>query len=751
MRLSPKALKRPRVLFLLSLLCLLLLFVPGAAGGSKRSGKVILIVLDQTSLAELNGTRLPNIRRLVNGGAIGAMNVRTPTQDSVSAGYVTVGAGGKAVGTPGAKQGLKEAEPEPWEGFGADEMIEGRRASDIYRQRTGRMVRAPSIANLSISQISEANREEDLGTRPGALGDALHSAGLKTAVLGNSDTKTVFGRSAVDLVMDGRGLVDLGYVGRDMLTADATFPTGVRTDPARLLAGFKSAYAKADVIAIEWGDTSRVEAERSYLTAGMAAQAKGRALQGADRFLGSLLKGVDMEKDTIIIVSPNTPAEAVKQESLMTPTVMAGYGVGRGLLTTPTTRRDGVLVNIDIAPTVLALLGREVPAEMVGQSLTAVAFDGDALDYLDEANDSWVARAQVDAPVLRVFAAWDVIIISLFMLLLLLPAYRGYARGGRMLLMTVPAAVLSLMILPMFRLTTVASVSVALIGLTALLVLLVRWQAKGPLDPLIVVGLAAVAAVMIDLAAGSDLANRSLIGPSVITGARFYGLGNEFGGVLVGSTLIASTALLERLKLADEPRRRIGLAFIGLFMIAVAVVIGHPALGANFGMLLAALAAFGITLLGFIRGRIGWRELASLAAVSLLIIAGVFIYDISRGAGAESHIGRLVGSIGTDGLRPLWQVIERKVAMNVRLIQFAFWNWVNIASLGVLLVSAYALRGLIRGLSARYQHYKWALIGGIVGCVASLAFNDSGVVAMAMIFLFLVPATLYLMTAETGT
>lgn len=759
MRLSPKALKIRRLfLFIISTLFLLAsLFAPHLAasrlpdsGGQAKEenrGQVILFVIDQTSLDELSESKLPTISSLIKRGAIGVMNIRTPVQGSISAGYTTIGAGGKAVGAD-SRVPLAQGKRQGWEGFGSDERVGGQRVADIFYERTGKIAKAPTIVNLSINQIIQANAEEDLGTKPGALGEALHAAGLKTAALGNSDTSHLYGRAIVNTVMDTQGKVDCGDVSQALLKEDSTFPTGSRTDQAKLLDAFARAYEEADVIAIDWGDTSRVEAEGSYLSSAVALKRKKEALKGADRFLAQLLQIIDLKRDRIIILAPNASPAAIEAEDLTTPTIMAGRGVQRGILTTPSTKRDGVLVNIDIAPTILGFFNIKAPIEVTGQAVFGKEFGRDTFDYLVKANQSWVTRAQLDAPVLRVLVAWDVLIIFAFMMLLLLPTYRGWAKRGRILLLTVAVIPLALLLEPILRRGSISLAFASVILLALLIVALVSWQARESADALVIIGLTAVTAVIIDLVTGANLARQSLIGPSVITGARFYGIGNEFAGVLIGATIIGSTTLLDRINPKSRREKWIVLGLIGLVMLLVALVIGYPALGANFGGLLAALAAFGIAFLGFIRGKIGLKEILGLVLVSLLIIGVIFLYDMTRSVAAESHIGRLIHLIQTQGIAPLTQTIQRKVMMNIKLVQFAFWNWVNVASLVVLIVSAYSLKELIKRVSDHYRYYKWALVGGIVGCGAALVFNDSGVVAMAMIFFFLVPSTLYLMTAE---
>ena len=68
---------------------------------------------------------------------------------------------------------------------------------------------------------------------------------------------------------------------------------------------------------------------------------------------------------------------------------------------------------------------------------------------------------------------------------------------------------------------------------------LVAWP-RGPAVP----ALAGLAAYTLDLAFGSPLIIRSLLGPNPLFGSRFYGIGNELEGTLAALLVVALGALL---------------------------------------------------------------------------------------------------------------------------------------------------------------------------------------------------------------
>ncbi len=687
---------------------------------------------------------MPRLKGLIKNGGIGLSSVRSTVPGDPVAQYLSIGAGNKAIGlktTPASTNDL-----DILEGFGAKESVEGRTAADIFYERTGRTFTYPQAANLSIGALIDVNKAEQTGAAPGALGDVLKTAGLKTAVVGNADNADVYNRSVIDILMNGKGTVDYGVLDREAITArDAGAPSGRRTDPDKLFAAFSAAYGKADVVAVEWGDTNRIRAESGFITGGREGTLIKKSLVRADAFLGRLLDSVDLRYDVVMVVTPTPSALDIKANRIIGPVAMAGQGIGKGLLTSASTRRDAALINIDIAPTILKHFGLKQPAAFTGRPVFAKGTGEDPLAAAMSMSERWVTVRNIMNPVLRAIAYWDIIIVILFMSLLLPPRLRAKAFKLRWLLLSVPVLPLVVLLLPLLNYGSLMLVFLELIGLTAAIVALVYWRARTPVEAMGIIGLSVAATLLIDLATGVRLAQDSVLGYSVVSGARFYGIGNEYVGVLIGGLILG---LFYIMSFQDGEAGKVKKAItVSLMLIAIAMI-GAPQLGAEFGGFLAAILGFGLMSLGYIRGGHKLRDLSVMAVAGAAAVSVFVLYDLSRGAGGGSHVGRLVSQIQAEGSAPLVTIIERKVAMNIKLVQYAFWNWVNVASATALGLAFYSLRNLLKLVVRRYPYFTPTMVGGLSACVAALVFNDSGVVAMAMIFLYLVPAMLYLMTYE---
>ncbi|MGH3850325.1 MAG: hypothetical protein ACRDRT_11570, partial [Pseudonocardiaceae bacterium] len=215
---------------------------------------------------------------------------------------------------------------------------------------------------------------------PGALGDALHAAHLRTAVLGSGDIPpglvNIYSagrprqdrlRPALAALADRDGRVDIVGGGldsgaeSDLLMADPLAPFGLRADPGEVLTATRAALEQADVVLVDPGDLTRVAA----LGEGDAPERyRSRAIADTDSLIGSLVTQVP--PDTLVLIVAPTPPD---RHWRLTPTVVVGLGAPVGELHSPSTRQPGLVTLTDVAPTVLASLGVPVSADLVGHAL----------------------------------------------------------------------------------------------------------------------------------------------------------------------------------------------------------------------------------------------------------------------------------------------------------------------------------------------------------------------------------------------
>jgi hypothetical protein len=223
------------------------------------------------------------------------------------------------------------------------------------------------------------------------------------------------------------------------------------------------------------------------------------------------------------------------------------------------------------------------------------------------------------------------------------------------------------------------------------------------------------AAICLDVVLGSHLMRLSPLGFGVLWGARFYGIGNEYAGVLGAMTLIGLGALLQ-----TAPRKGWLAALVGL---AVALVIGAPWWGANWGGYFALAA--GLISLWVMLAR---SKLRAATGLTILVIGalGPAALDLLRPGGERSHIGMTAAALlsGQTGL--VADMVMRKLVMNWRTVQQAGWWWV-LSPLPI--VAARAMVG--RAALGRERFVCAGLWCTLVTALVAMAVNDSGLVSLA--------------------
>ena len=195
-----------------------------------------------------------------------------------------------------------------------------------------------------------------------------------------------------------------------------------------------------------------------------------------------------------------------------------------------------------------------------------------------------------------------------------------------------------------------------------------------------------------DQLASGWVSARTPLSYSPLEAARFYGIGNEAGGYLIGAAILAAGG---------------DILTLSLLGVAVSALLGAPSLGANFGCFLASLVGFGAAIFSRLP-----KNLRSGGALALTAIAALAVLTVVRSS-AGTHVGRAAGG-GGEGRAT---VIVRKLSMNVHLTMTSPWALLAVIQLALL-----------------YKRKKDA--GLLAGAGAAWLLNDSGVVAAALALLW---------------
>ncbi|MHB8171381.1 MAG: hypothetical protein ACYDG6_07550 [Thermincolia bacterium] len=690
-----------------------------------RERRVIVVVIDRIWWQDILRAGTPNLQQIMDKGAIGVMNTRTGQARLPDHTYLTMGAGSRVEG------GIASSRA-----YNVSEEVDGVKAGELYLRRTGYQAGLGAVVQVELAQLAALNEKRHYPVQLGAIGWSLHQAGLKTAVFGNADGEKEPGRQGVTLAMDDKGMVDYGYIDATVLKKDMNFVTGFRTDYQGILKGFQKYKNQAQLIVIETGDTSRVEDSSHRILDKVFQKKKREALQEADRFLGQLTKELDWSTDRLIIVTPTPSIRNLNEHLWLTPVIMAGHGVGPGLLTSGTTKREGIVSNLDIAATIVDYLGLPQNPNIMGRPMEGMASNL-TVAHLEEISKK-AAITHLTRPILvKGYVTVQIIVLILAMVTVFWRKPQPRLMNPVLLwLMAVPMVFLLLPILPQYNIWVSIFYTITLSSMVVWASL--KLGRNHELYPYIIVCLATVAVILSDTLTGSYLTKGSVLGYDAMEGARYYGIGNEYMGVLIGATIIGATGLLQRFN--NRKNHNISMVLVTIFFVFVTYILAAPNLGTNVGGTIAALAGFGLTIL-LLMGVKPSRKMVVGLVLGIFVVLLVFIsYDFNRSPEVQSHIGRTASSLirggWEEGIKGATDIITRKLEINFRLIKYTMWSRVFITSIIALAILFYRPVGVMKVLQGKYKILYIGFIGVTVGSLVALIFNDSGIVAAATMMIF---------------
>lgn len=707
--------------------------VPATAGaqddeGAPRPGRLLVFSVPGITWADLEGRDLPAFESLLDDAAMADLAPRgvSPRSGPGDA-YLTISGGSRATTVRGIDGQV----------LALDETSSGSNAGEIFRRRTGEEPDGPFVS-LTWPSLVRANDAEPFDTKLGSLTETLEDGRIAAAAIGNADGLDSLGDSyerQVGLALaDARGVLPDGALAKDLLTDDATQPFGTRLDTEVVGQAFDASWTASapselidgGVVIVEASDLARTLRYRAIVDDARYQDMWTEALEHSDALLGRLLRSVDLERDSVLLVGPYNERgdRDLTAVALRTPDTRGGY------LRSASTQRAGFLTLVDIAPTILDAFGLARPVEMEGRPAVVEA-SADSLDrrieHLVTLNEASRFREELLTPTTTL-----IVLACAAVLGLTIAAHanrwsrrprRAIAAVGLVALTVLPASYLA-RIFPLeelgvgFYWSFVLAVSIAFPG--ALLLALRR--RPGSRRPLMGV-LALMALVLVgDVLTGSNLSLSAAFGYSATGNSRLYGISNYSYGQLASAACLLAAWLA-----AIVPGRRGRLAGVGL-LVATLVVLGVPIWGSDVGGVLAFTPAIAAFWLVITKRRIRLRSIAIGGLATVLAIAAFGFLDLLRAPENRSHLGRLFERVGEEGLGPLFSVAQRKLLANLEVSTSSLW----VLAIPLALIFWSFLRRYpdrpYAAIVARFEALPAGLAALLVAAVLGSALNDSGAI-----------------------
>lgn len=695
---------------LMTLMAILLCF-SATQSFAENKAKTVIINMNRTSLKYMYD--IPVLKKeLDSRGYIGLMNIRGDGGNTDERSYASIGAGAKAnISTSKGLEEFREATNEN---------------SQIYTSATGNISLA--INNPGINKTINYNSDKgQYGATLGSLGQSLTDNNLKVAVLGNSDIgfeEEDYNRSFALMAMDESGRIPLGNID-DINIKDSNMPFGIKTDYEKLKDYTSNYYTNSDVLFVDLGDTYRLDKYKSYLSTTTYNAMKDSIYKNINNYLSYVF---DLYKnDNVYIMSAYPNSSDYSDRYRLTPLIKFTNNK-KGLLCSATTRRDGILSNVDLGVDILGNYGIK-NSNMVGKSFSYLEKE-DNIEYLNHDYDKIVTISSTRANMVNFFVVLVALswVISAILLVVknkipedkkgtIFNVLKEFIKLG----MIMPLAFL---IAPITNASTPLGVFASIVGCVLVIGILGHLVfKKNDIKQMGLYAFLIITLIALDSIFGSYLMKNDIMSYDALIGARYYGIGNEYEGVTVASAIFALSAICHYKK----PSNWIFKGLMSIFLIFVLITSAHPSMGANVGGAISETVAYLVFIAMLFDIKIDFKKFIIILMLAGLVVTGFAVADIVMGT--ESHLSLFVNKILLNGPSEIIQTFSRKITMNIKLAKTSIWA--NLLLIGIIIVAGSIFKP---GKNFGKMRVKYPMIfkgfsASMVGCITTLLVNDSGIVA----------------------
>ncbi|WP_202709028.1 hypothetical protein [Sporosalibacterium faouarense] len=712
-------------LLTLALLSMALIRVNGASIDKARittsdygDKRVYAIIINTITLEDIE--KMNNLSYLADTGSIALMNIRGAKGYDGFQGYLTINASSRAYANNSS----------------AEFFIINNENKEIYHNRVGQDLADLGIINLNIMELLKNNKNMDYSPYIGALGDSIHENGYKTAVFGNSDTADSFGRESCLIAMDSNGYIDYGNID-DIVINDKTFIGNIRTDYDKIINEVKKTEKKANLIVVDTGDLNRLNENKKYLSEEMYLYHRNIALKYIDNFIGNLIDEIDDRESMVMIISPNGQ-EYFEDKSRLSPLIIWQGNKNKGLLTSGTTRRKGIVSNIDIAPTISSYLGASSDS-FLGYPMT-IKYLEDNYEYIKNLNNKTILISEIRPKALKIFSYITIFMVTILTIILWIFAKHKDLEGilFNTIINILRILLLLVLVIPLvFILISIIDVesyfgfilySILIFVIICLLILTIKEKYR-----LICISGATLLLLIIDMVTGGSLIKFSVLGYDPIIGARYFGIGNEMVGVLLGVSGVFIGCFLQIFN-----KHYYILSFLGIILL----VTSHPQIGANVGGSIAVFFMITIFIFGVFNYKINLKRIFILLT---LLFLGIGIIAIIDGFFNENptHLGRLLLVILKQNPLYILEIARRKIFMNLRLFGITIWTKVLIITALSMIVLMKNFEKIIIDIFKEHKYIAIGFTSTLVANLVGLMVNDSGIIMASISNIYITISLIY--------
>jgi hypothetical protein len=446
-------------------------------------------------------------------------------------------------------------------------------------------------------------------------------------------------------------------------------------------------------------------------------------LEGVASMIVEMVTSVDDGSVLVFVASTRPSPEMIVAKDELHPLVLARGTSSdlfaergeEGSLTSDSTRRAGVVTDLDVIPTIADFLDVDPPADSTGSPIEII--EGPPPFELHE---RYLAQRGMYVPIgtaggiyLTIVGLGAIVILALGSRIP--QVLRRIFGWGCLSVAALATALLAAGHLPELTYATVIPF-VALVTVFGTL-------AFAPLerrDVLLVpagIGIAVLAYFALEAILEWTAAITPFVGGSELDGGRFYGLPNVFIGLLIGSCLWVAHRL----------RTGAGVALL----VAVALFAGLPYVGANLGGGVSLFAAAGLWLAVRERERLGlWKGLGVFVGVTL--VGGALILLAHAISPLETHVTRFEEEVS--GVSGVFERFGDRLQVGFDLIAHNPFALIPVIGLPVAIAAVLRPPAALRPSLQRSPAWRDAILVTLLAGVVAYLVNDSGPAAAGLAF-----------------
>jgi len=222
-------------------------------------------------------------------------------------------------------------------------------------------------------------------------------------------------------------------------------------------------------------------------------------------------------------------------------------------------------------------------------------------------------------------------------------------------------------------------------------------------------------------------------------------MNNDCMGILLGSAVFAMFYWFHRIGLMRPLK-----VVIGVVWMFTVITTQTPAMGANVGGTIAAMTT-GVVAVMILVFNLPLKRRWLLATVALVFIVELGIAYFDYLTGAQTHAGKVLGALLFEGFGPKFlEVLKSKLSLFAVMLILPPWNIL----FGAQLYIYYLIRKKIQHITnfvqkaypAQFNSFEAIFYSGIV----TFVFNDTGIIATAIIFTYLTMPLAAILSACAG-